>query len=130
LDSSENRLDTGALSILEVAAFSPVTGLSDSVLEILLVCGNGGGPIPRGSGLVCDGGGAAGGAGGAGRWGAKWCAGDGIGDFVAAMRLRMALPSNGAPISSSEVFVLRGRAAFAEGKSGFASLRAAMTAWG
>lgn len=37
--------------------------------------------------------------------GVVWC----VGDFVASMRLRMAVPSKGAPISSSEVLVLRGR---------------------
>lgn len=32
----------------------------------------------------------------------------GVGDFVAAMRSRIAVPSKGAPINSSEVLELRG----------------------
>ncbi len=43
--------------------------------------------------------------GGAGRWGA--CCD--VGDLVPSMRLRMALPSKGAPISSSDVLELRER---------------------
>jgi len=35
-------------------------------------------------------------------------------DFVASMRLRIAVPSKGAPISSADVFELRGRGAPAE----------------
>ena len=45
LDSSENRLDTDALSIFGIMVFSPVEDRSDAVVEKLAAWGSGGGPM-------------------------------------------------------------------------------------
>lgn len=58
-----------------------------------------------GGGAADNGAGGAGGGGGAGRWGTSG------GAFMASMRLRMAMPSKGAPMSSAEVLSLSGRMA-------------------
>jgi hypothetical protein len=62
-----------------------------------------GGPIVLASGEVCDGGG------GGECWMESCWGGDcWMGDFVSSMRLRMAVPSKGAPISSADVLEPRG----------------------
>jgi hypothetical protein len=64
LDSSENLLDAGMLSILDKLGFSPIrVGTDGAVREPLAEIEE----VPRGSGLECDSGGGAEGAGGAGR---------------------------------------------------------------
>ncbi len=94
LASSENLLDR--LSALPPLDFS----LSGSEApEKLADWRRAGGAMAFVSGDVYEEGG------GAGRWGA-WCV---VGDLVASIRLRMAVPSNGAPISSSDVLELSGR---------------------
>ncbi len=132
LDSSENRLEAGALSILGTAVFSLRSGCSDDAVEKLVVWGREGGPMALASEGARDSGIGGGGAGRGGgscldSWGGCWwCTGDCTGDFVASIRLRIAVPSNGAPMSSSDVLVLRGRTAFVGGDSGPWSVRLAL----
>lgn len=94
LDSSENRFDWDDWfsKALEPCDFSAAAMLS-AAAEKLADC-RWGRPATRGSGVVWTG------RGMVGRWG-------GIGDLVASMRLRMAEPSKGAPMNSSDALELR-----------------------
>lgn len=100
LASSENRL---ADSVRVKGTFSLRGSAPDEKLadwRRLGGCdGGGGGMVAAASGEVREG------RGGAGRRGTS-C--DGVGDLVASMRLRIAVPSKGAPSSSSEVLEFSG----------------------
>jgi hypothetical protein len=111
--SSEYRFgaidEAGVMSILVANDFS-FTSVSAAESAKLAERRSGGGPMMLpvlASGVVYKG------MGGGGRWKLCELPGD-MGDLVASMRLRIAVPSNGAPISSSEVLVLKGREFVAE----------------